>query len=126
MIKEFRNFLLRGNVIDLAVAVVIGAAFAVLVNSFVGAILTPIIGAIIGKSDFSSLTFTINGSQFNYGKFINALIAFISVAAAVFFFVVKPINSLNQLRGIDSEDALSEIDLLTEIRDELRSHREAS
>ena len=126
MIKEFRNFLLRGNVIDLAVAVVIGAAFAVLVNSFVGDILTPIIGAIIGKSDFSSLTFTINGSQFNYGKFINALIAFISVAAAVFFFVVKPINSLNQLRGIDSEDALSEIDLLTEIRDELRSHREAS
>ncbi|MEI7625625.1 MAG: large conductance mechanosensitive channel protein MscL [Actinomycetota bacterium] len=126
MIKEFRNFLLRGNVVDLAVAVVIGAAFAVLVNSFVGDILTPIIGAIIGKSDFSSLTFTINGSQFNYGKFINALIAFISVAAAVFFFVVKPINRLNKLRGIDSEDALSEIDLLTEIRDELRSHREAS
>lgn len=126
MIKEFRNFLLRGNVVDLAVAVVIGAAFAVLVNSFVGDILTPIIGAIIGKSDFSSLTFTINGSQFNYGKFINALIAFISVAAAVFFFVVKPINRLNKLRGIDSEDAVSEIDLLTEIRDELRSHREAS
>ena len=126
MIKEFRNFLLRGNVVDLAVAVVIGAAFAVLVNSFVGDILTPIIGAIIGKSDFSSLTFTINGSQFNYGKFINALIAFISVAAAVFFFVVKPINKLNKLRGIDSEAALSEIDLLTEIRDELRSHREAS
>ena len=126
MIKEFRNFLLRGNVVDLAVAVVIGAAFAVLVNSFVGDILTPIIGAIIGKSDFSSLTFTINGSQFNYGKFINALIAFISVAAAVFFYVVKPINRLNKLRGIDSEDAVSEIDLLTEIRDELRSHREAS
>ncbi|MCX6385687.1 MAG: large conductance mechanosensitive channel protein MscL [Solirubrobacterales bacterium] len=126
MIKEFRNFLLRGNVVDLAVAVVIGAAFAVLVNSFVGDILTPIIGAIIGKSDFSSLTFTINGSQFNYGKFINALIAFISVAAAVFFFVVKPINRLNKLRGIDSEDAVSEIDLLTEIRDELRSHREPS
>jgi large conductance mechanosensitive channel len=126
MIKEFRDFLLRGNVVDLAVAVVIGAAFAALVNSLVSDILTPIIGAIIGKPDFSGLSFTIHGSQFNYGNFLNALIAFISVAAAVFFFVVKPMNTVNRLRGASSEEVANEIDLLTEIRDELRSQRGAS
>jgi large conductance mechanosensitive channel len=99
MIKEFRDFLLRGNVVDLAVAVVIGAAFAALVNSLVADVLTPIIGAIVGKPDFSNLNFTINGSEFNYGNFLNALIAFLSVAAAVFFFVIKPMNTLNRLRG---------------------------
>ncbi|MEI6792489.1 MAG: large conductance mechanosensitive channel protein MscL [Actinomycetes bacterium] len=126
MIKEFRDFLLRGNVVDLAVAVVIGAAFAALVNSLVGDVLTPIVGAIIGKPDFSNLSFTINGSRFNYGSFLNALIAFISVAAAVFFFVVKPMNTLNRLRGASSEEAANEIELLTEIRDELRSQRSTS
>ena len=126
MIKEFRDFLLRGNVVDLAVAVVIGAAFAALVNSLVSDLLTPVVGAIIGKPDFSNLSFTINGSQFNYGNFLNALIAFISVAAAVFFFVVKPMNTLNRLRGASSEEVANEIELLTEIRDELRSQRGAS
>lgn len=126
MLKEFRDFLLRGNVVDLAVAVVIGAAFAALVNSLVSDILTPIIGAIIGKPDFSNLSFTIHGSQFNYGNFLNALIAFVSVAAAVFFFVVKPMNTLNRLRGASSEEVANEIELLTEIRDELRSQRGVS
>jgi len=126
MLKEFRDFLLRGNVVDLAVAVVIGAAFAALVNSLVSDILTPIIGAIIGKPDFSNLSFTIHGSQFNYGNFLNALIAFVSVAAAVFFFVVKPMNTLNRMRGASSEEVANEIELLTEIRDELRSQRGAS
>ena len=123
MIKEFRDFLLRGNVVDLAVAVVIGAAFAALVNSLVSDILTPIIGAIIGKPDFSGLSFTIHGSQFNHGNFLNALIAFISVAGAVFFFVIKPVNAVNRLRSASDEEAPSETELLTEIRDELRSQR---
>ena len=126
MIKEFRDFLLRGNVVDLAVAVVIGAAFAALVNSLVADVLTPIVGAIIGKPDFSNLSFTINGSEFNYGNFLNALIAFLSVAAAVFFFVIKPMNTLNRLRGASSEEEASELELLTEIRDELRSQRGAN
>jgi len=126
MIKEFRDFLLRGNVVDLAVAVVIGAAFAALVNSLVADVLTPIIGAIVGKPDFSNLNFTVNGSEFNYGNFLNALIAFLSVAAAVFFFVIKPMNTLNRLRGASSEEVANEIELLTEIRDELRSQRGAN
>jgi len=123
MIKEFRDFLLRGNVVDLAVAVVIGAAFAALVNSLVADVLTPIVGAIIGKPDFSNLSFTINGSEFNYGNFLNALIAFLSVAAAVFFFVIKPMNTLNRMRGASSEEEASELELLAEIRDELRAQR---
>jgi large conductance mechanosensitive channel len=126
VIKEFRDFLLRGNVVDLAVAVVIGAAFAALVNSLVADVLTPIVGAIIGKPDFSNLNFTINGSEFNYGNFLNALIAFLSVAAAVFFFVIKPMNTLNRLRGASSEEEASELELLAEIRDELRAQRGAS
>ncbi len=126
MIKGFRDFLLRGNVVDLAVAVVIGAAFAALINSLVADVLTPIIGAIIGKPDFSSLSFTIHGSQFNYGNFLNALIAFLSVAAAIFFFVIKPMNTLNRLSGAATEEQASEIELLTEIRDELRAQRGAS
>ena len=126
MIKEFRDFLLRGNVVDLAVAVVIGAAFAALVKSLVADVLTPIIGAIVGKPDFSNLNFTINGSEFNYGNFLNALIAFLSVAAAVFFFVIKPMNTLNRLRGASSEEEASELELLAEIRDELRAQRGAS
>ena len=122
MLKEFKQFLLRGNVVDLAVAVVIGAAFGALVTSLVENLLTPIIAAIIGKQDFSNLTFTINDSVFRYGSFINALIAFISIAAAVFFFVVKPINALQRRRGkLDEEDPESEADLLTDIRDILKS-----
>ena len=94
VVTEFKQFLLRGNVVDLAVGVVIGLAFGALITALVADILTPIIAAIFGKSDFSALTFTINGSVFRYGDFINALIAFVTIAAAVFFFVVRPVNHL--------------------------------
>ena len=94
MLTEFRTFLLRGNVVDLAVGVVIGAAFGAVVTSLVKNLLTPIVAAFFGSPDFSGLVFTINGSRFLYGEFINALIAFLAIAAAVFFFVVKPVNEL--------------------------------
>src|SRR5947207_15137749 len=93
MLKEFKTFLLRGNVVDLAVGIVIGVAFGALVTAFVDDLITPIIAAIIGQPDFSKLTFEINGSVFKYGQFLNALIAFLAIAAAVFFFVVKPGNA---------------------------------
>jgi large conductance mechanosensitive channel len=94
MVKEFQTFLLRGNLVDMAVGIVIGIAFAALVKAFVDDLITPLIAAIFGKHDFSSLFFTINASRFLYGNFINALITFVSIAAAVFFFVVKPVNTL--------------------------------
>jgi large conductance mechanosensitive channel len=94
MVKDFKAFLLRGNVVDLAVAVVIGAAFGAVVTALVADLITPVIAAIFGKHDFSSLTFTINGSVFRYGHFLNAVIAFLTIAAAVFFFVVVPVNHL--------------------------------
>ena len=92
--QEFKQFLLRGNVVDLAVAFVLGAAFGAVVSALVADLLTPLIAAIVGKPDFSNLTFTLNESVFRYGHFFNAIIAFILVAAAVYFFVVKPINAL--------------------------------
>ncbi|MFA6515122.1 MAG: large conductance mechanosensitive channel protein MscL [Candidatus Paceibacterota bacterium] len=92
--KGFKQFILRGNVVDLAVGVVIGASFGTVVNSLVKDILTPLISAMFKAPDFSGLLFTINGSSFMYGNFINALIAFVIVAAAVYFFVVTPINTL--------------------------------
>ena len=92
--KGFRAFLLRGNVVDLAVAVVIGTAFGVVVTAFVKDLVTPLIAAIGGKPDFASLSFTINNSKFLYGEFFNALIAFLIIAAVIYFFVVLPINSL--------------------------------
>jgi large conductance mechanosensitive channel len=103
--REFKAFLLRGNVVDLAVGIVIGAAFGAVVTALVKDMITPIIAAVIGKPDFSALTFTINGSTFFYGAFLNALIAFLSIAAAVFFFVVKPVNALMARRktGLDTE-----------------------
>ena len=94
MLRDFRTFLLRGNVVDLAVAVVIGAAFGAVVTALVRDLLTPIIALIFGKPDFSRLSFTVNSSHFLYGDFINFLIAFIAIAAAVFFFVVQPVNAL--------------------------------
>jgi large conductance mechanosensitive channel len=102
MLKEFKAFLLRGNVVDLAVAVVIGAAFGALVKSLVDNILTPVLG-IPGSVDFSDLAFTINGSPFRYGLFLNALVTFVSVAAAVFFFVVKPVNVLMARRKTEPD-----------------------
>ena len=94
MLKGFRDFILRGNVVDLAVAVVIGAAFGALVTALVKDLITPLIAAILGKPDFSALTFTIHKSKFLYGDFINALIAFLSIAAVIYFFVVQPLNKL--------------------------------
>lgn len=104
LLTDFKKFLLRGNVVDLAVGVVIGLAFGALVTALVRDLLTPIIALIFGKQDFSSLTFTINGSTFAYGDFINYLIAFISVAAAVFFFVVVPVNKLMARRAQEDPD----------------------
>jgi len=103
--REFKAFLLRGNVVDLAVGIVIGAAFGAVVTALVKDMITPIVAAIIGEPDFSALTFTINGSTFFYGDFLNALIAFLSIAVAVFFFVVKPVNALMARRktGLDTE-----------------------
>ena len=94
LLKEFREFILRGNLVDLAVAVVIGTAFIAVVAAFVKDIVTPLIAAIGGKPNFSSLAFTINGSRFAYGDFINALISFVIIAAVLFFFVIKPVNVL--------------------------------
>lgn len=94
MLDGFKKFLLRGNVLDLAVAVVIGAAFGAVVTSFVTNILTPLIAAIVGKPDFSAYAITLNGSQITYGTFLNALIAFFLVAAAVYFFMVAPMNAI--------------------------------
>ena len=94
MLNDFKQFLLRGNVVDLAVAVVIGAAFGAVITALVQDLLTPLIAAIGGQQDFSALDFTINDSTFRYGDFINKVITFVSIAAAVFFFVVVPINAL--------------------------------
>ena len=94
MLNDFKQFLLRGNVVDLAVAVVIGAAFGAVITALVQDLLTPLIAAIGGQQDFSSLDFTINDSTFRYGDFINKVFTFVMIAAAVFFFVVVPINAL--------------------------------
>ena len=96
LFNEFKAFVLRGNVVDLAVAVVIGVAFGALVTSVVENLFTPLIAAIIGEPDFSGLDFTINDSVFRYGAFLNTFISFLSIAAVVFFFVVKPMNFLLQ------------------------------
>ena len=92
--KGFKAFLLRGNVVDLAVAVVIGVAFGVVVTAFVKDLVTPLIAALGGKPDFASLYFTVNNSKFLYGDFINAVIAFLVIAAVIYFFVVVPINAM--------------------------------
>lgn len=93
MLKGFRQFIMRGNVIDLAVAVVIGAAFGAVVTAFVTNIVTPLIAAIVGKPDFSAFYLTINGAVISYGTFLNALVSFLLVAAAVYFFMVAPMNA---------------------------------
>jgi len=104
--KDFKAFLMRGNLVDMAVGVVIGLAFGAVVTAFVADLITPLIAAIFGKSDFSALTFTINSSKFLYGSFLNALISFVTIAFAVFYFVVKPYNALmaRRRRGEGSED----------------------
>ena len=94
MLREFKDFLFRGNIVELAVAFVIGVAFAAVINSFVENLVMPVIAAIIGKPDFGDLTFTINDAVFRYGAFLTAVIQFVAVAAAVFFFVVKPVDAM--------------------------------
>ncbi len=119
MLQEFKAFLFRGNIVDLAVAVVIGIAFGAVITALVADIITPLIAAIFGSHDFSALTFTINNSTFLYGAFINAVISFVLIAAAVFFVVVKPMNAMAARRTKeepaattrDCPECLSEIPL---------------
>jgi large conductance mechanosensitive channel len=125
MMRQFRDFLLRGNVVDLAVAVIIGAAFGAVITALVADLFTPLIAAIGGKPDFSGLSFSINGSTFRYGHFLNAVISFVVIAAVVFFLVVKPVNALMERRkaGLEPEaEAVPEdVVLLGEIRDLLKA-----
>jgi len=128
LLTEFKEFILRGNVVDLAVAVVVGLAFQAVINALVRDILTPIIAAIFGKPDFGALTFTIHKSHFFYGDFIDAVITFLSIALAVFIFVVNPVNYLISRRrrqGGDADAATlsDEAVLLAEIRDLLRQRQ---
>ena len=124
VLAEFREFVLRGNLVDLAIAVVLGAAFGALVTSLVTNLVTPLIAAIGGKPDFSDLAFTINGSRFGYGAFFNALLSFLIIAAVIFFLVVKPVNALLERNNRDAEPEPAaptpDVALLTEIRDLLR------
>ncbi len=115
MLKEFRDFVMRGNLLELAVAFVMGLAFAALITSFVDGLIMPIVAMIIGKPDFSDLTFTINDAVFRYGAFLTALITFVSTAAAIFFFVVKPANAMMTRFTEPDEDVLA---------DEERRHQE--
>ncbi len=96
VLKEFKQFIMKGNVVDLAVGVVVGVAFGAVVTGLVKDLITPLIGAIGGKPDFSGLTFTINNSKFLYGDFINLLVSFLTIAVVIFFFVVKPLNKLQE------------------------------
>jgi large conductance mechanosensitive channel len=124
MIKEFREFILRGNVVDLAVAFVIGAAFTAVVQALVKDLVTPLIAAIFGKPQFADLSFTINGSHFNYGDFLNTVFWFLATASVVFFLIVKPLNAFLARRKAKQEPApqapAEDVALLTEIRDLLR------
>jgi large conductance mechanosensitive channel len=115
MVTEFRDFLMRGNIVELAVAFVIGLAFAAVVNSLVDDLVLPLIAMVIGKPDFSELTFTINDAVFRYGAFITAAIQFLAIAAAVFLFVVKPLSAVLARRRKPAED---------EVTDEERHHQE--
>ena len=118
LLKDFRAFILRGNLVDLAVAVVIGTAFTAVVTALVRDLVTPLIAAIGGKPDFSNLAFTINGSRFAYGDFINALVSFVIIAAVLFFFVIRPVNALLARRRTEppvDEDVRSCPECLSEI-----------
>jgi len=123
MLKGFRDFIMRGNVIDLAVAFVMGAAFGTVVNAFATDFIGGIIGAIGGTPNFGRAGFTVNDSKIVYGSVINALIYFVIVAAAVYFFVVLPMQKLNERRGADADTPApsDEAVLLTDIRDLLRA-----
>jgi large conductance mechanosensitive channel len=115
MLKEFKDFLLRGNLVELAVAFVMGLAFAALIASFVDDLILPIVAMIFGEPDFSSLDFTINDAVFRYGAFITALITFVTTAAAIFFFVVRPVGAIMARMEKPTEE---------EVTDEERRHQE--
>ncbi len=102
LIKEFRQFILRGSLVDLAVAVVIGTAFGAVVTALVADLVTPLLAAFGGQPDFSTLSFEINDSTFRYGHFLNALLAFVLVAAVIFFLVLKPVNALMARHKVDT------------------------
>ena len=116
MLRELKDFLFRGNIVELAVAFVVGLAFAAVINSLVENLLMPVIAMIIGKPDFSELTFTINDAVFRYGAFLTDLIQFVAIAAAVFFFVVKPVQAMvARIRRSPAEEGMP---------DEERRHQE--
>jgi large conductance mechanosensitive channel len=130
MLKGFKDFIMRGNVIDLAVAFVIGTAFKDVVTAFVANIITPLIAAIAGKPNFASLYFTVHHSRFYYGSFINAVISFLLVAAAIYFAVVVPLNALAERRArrieeglVDDDPKPDDIVLLEQIRDLLKAQQ---
>ncbi|HEX5449166.1 MAG TPA: large conductance mechanosensitive channel protein MscL [Gaiellaceae bacterium] len=100
--KDFKEFLLRGNLVDMAVGIVVGVAFAAVITAFVGDLITPLIAAIGGNHDFKSLTFTVHNSRFLYGSFINALLSFVLVAAVMFWLVIKPVNRLMSVRRTEA------------------------
>jgi large conductance mechanosensitive channel len=116
MLKEFRDFLMKGNIVDLAVAFVMGVAFGAVVNSLVNNLVMPIVAMIIGKPDFSDLTFTVNDAVFRYGAFITDVITFVATAAAVFFFVVKPVGAMIDRMTRGEEEGV--------VSDEERRHQE--
>ena len=120
--KGFRDFILRGNVVDLAVGVMVGAAFGTVVTALVKDMMTPLIAAIVKQPNFSALTFTLNGSQFLYGDFINALISFLIVASTIYFFIVLPVNKLMaRFKGTpEAPKKADDIILLEQIRDLLK------
>jgi large conductance mechanosensitive channel len=119
MFKGFREFVLRGNVVDMAVGVVIGGAFGAIVTAFVKDLLTPLIAALVGKPDFSAYVFEVNGSKFLYGDFMNAVIAFLLVAAAVYYFVVLPVNALMARMHKDDAPAAAEKKTCPECQSEI-------
>ncbi|MAT60840.1 MAG: large conductance mechanosensitive channel protein MscL [Micrococcales bacterium] len=124
MIKEFREFIMRGNVVDLAVAVVIGAAFGAVVKSLVDNLIMPLIALLFGKPNFNDLKFTINETDFVYGFVVTALVNFLLIALAIFLFIVKPMNVINERlsKGKEEEEEEdTELDVLNQIRDSLRA-----
>jgi large conductance mechanosensitive channel len=132
MLKGFKEFIMRGNVVDLAIAVVIGAAFGAVVTALVADFITPLIAAIAGKSDFSKLKFTVNDSTFLYGDFINKVISFVLIAAAIYFVIVLPLNKLAERRAArvasgapDPDPKPEDIILLEQIRDLLAKQSDA-
>lgn len=125
MLKEFRDFVMRGNVVELAVAVILGAAFGAVITAFTAAFITPLIALIGGKPDFGDLRITVSGTVFPYGQFLNALISFLIIAAIVFFFVVRPMNRLMERlkRGEEPDAPSAEVATLIEIRDLIAAQR---